>query len=59
MTMQDELRGQAAFCLKAAQAAEDPTYRVALIELALWWAAQADRPEPLNMSQIIRGPTRI
>jgi hypothetical protein len=48
MTRQEELRGQAAFCLRSAQTAKDPTYRLALLELAQWWAKQADHASTLR-----------
>ena len=48
MTRQDEFRGQAAFCLRSAQTAKDPTYRLALLELAQWWAKQADHASTLR-----------
>ena len=43
MARHEELREQAAFCLKSAQTVKDPAYKLALIELAQWWANQADR----------------
>jgi hypothetical protein len=49
MTKQEELFGQAAFCLQSAQSAIDPEYRIALLELVLWWADEADRASTVEM----------
>jgi hypothetical protein len=67
MTRQEEFRGQAAFCLRSAQTTKDPTYRLALLELAQWWANQADHARTLQTQSdlyhpsapAIGGPARI
>jgi hypothetical protein len=42
MTRAQELRKESAFCRKSAEDAADPSYRLALIELADWWEWQAN-----------------
>jgi len=65
MTRQEELSGQAAFCLRSAQTAKDPIYKLALLELAEWWATQADHARRLqtqsdpSSAPAIGGPARI
>jgi hypothetical protein len=42
MTRDQELRKESAFCRKSAEGAADPSYRLALMELADWWEWQAN-----------------
>lgn len=43
MTKEEEFRRQAALCLELARTAKDPSYKLALLEMAQWWALQADQ----------------
>jgi hypothetical protein len=43
VTKEEEFRSQAALCLERARTAKDPSYKLALLEMAQWWAFQADR----------------